>query len=151
MALYFAYGSNLKQSWLCERIGAVRASGIAALPDQKLSFRKPGRDGSGKACFEPEPGQTLWGALYELGEAQLRALAAFEPSYLQCNLQLRQPDGGALCAISFRAQRFCDDLRPYHWYLELMIQGAGEHGLPRSWLEQLKQFDSQPDPHLIRD
>jgi len=38
-----------------------------------------------------------------------------------------------------------DDPRPYHWYKELMIEGAREHHLPSFYVKHLEQIESKPD------
>ena len=83
---YFAYGSNLAQGRLEERVGAVTVGGQATLAGHRLSFHKPGRDGSGKCTISPcgdvESGDCVFGVIYALSREQGVRLDRFEgPGY----------------------------------------------------------------------
>ena len=41
-------------------------------------------------------------------------------------------------------------LRPYHWYKALVVAGAVEHGLPNTYVEWLRVFESTEDPNAKR-
>lgn len=144
MPLYFAYGSNLHSPRLVERVGQVQHEGAAKLAGVRLSFRKRGRDGSGKACFEAAAGESLWGALYRLSPSQFAVLDGFEPDYRRITVSLTNPRGQALGAETYQAEAFTDDPIPYDWYLALMRRGACEHALPKPWRDHLARFPSRP-------
>lgn len=144
MPLYFAYGSNLHSPRLVERVGPVSHEGAARLAGHRLSFRKRGRDGSGKACFEAAAGESLWGALYRLSAAQFALLDGFEPGYRRITVSLTCARGTAIDAETYRAEAFTDDPTPYDWYLALMRRGACEHALPKPWRAHLARFPSRP-------
>ena len=44
-----------------------------------------------------------------------------------------------------------DSLLPYHWYKQLVVQGARYHRLPETWLALLQQVESRQDPDRERD
>lgn len=70
---YFAYGSNLDDA----EIRAARPSylGPARLDDHRLAFtRRSVRTGTGVADVVPAPGESVWGALYELDEGGVEIL-----------------------------------------------------------------------------
>ena len=145
MPLYFAYGSNLKVERLRSRAGEVGLAGIATLAGHRLSFAKRGKDGSGKACCEVAIGDLVWGALYELSEAQLTALDTFEWGYSPAVVSLQRSDGTQVEATTYHAERFTDDPTPYDWYKQLLVEGAREHGMPADWLARLEELPSKPD------
>ena len=146
MPLYFAYGSNLKTARLIERVGPAPVAGIARMSDHALSFAKRGADGSGKACYEPSPGRTLWGVLYELLPDQFDRLDRFEGGYRRVGVTLLGSDGAPMSALSYQAERFTDDATPFDWYKELILDGCREHGLPADWLALLEAVTCRPDP-----
>ncbi len=146
MPLYFAYGSNLKLERLTGRVGEVGLAGIAALPDHRLSFAKRGTDGSGKACCEAAAGERVWGALYELSDAQLAALDSFEWGYSHAMVSVERAEGGAVAALTYHAERFTDEPVPFDWYKQLLVEGAREHGMPSEWQARLGAAASKPDP-----
>jgi len=144
--LYFAYGSNLKAERLIERVGPASAAGRARLADHGLSFKKRGGDGSGKACFEAAPGQTLWGVVYALTSAQFETLDRFERGYRRIEIAVRVDDEELKTAITYQAERFTDDPTPYDWYVRLIVEGAREHGLPSAWQAMLDTLPARPQP-----
>ena len=112
-------------------------TGRARLEDHALSFAKLGKDGSGKACFEPATGKTLWGALYVLSAEQFDVLDRFEGGYRRVTISVRRDDHALSSAITYQAERFTDDPVPFDWYKQLIVEGARAHGLPPEWLETL--------------
>ena len=53
-------------------------------------------------------------------------------------------------AKSYIATRKQRGLRPYHWYKALVVAGAVEHDLPKSYVEWLRVFESEEDPRANR-
>ncbi len=145
MPLYFAYGSNLKAARLADRVGAITSDGAGTLPNHRLSFRKRGADGSGKACCEPTDDAAVWGVLYLVDASQLAALDVFEAGYQREIVRIHRSDGRPTEAITYRAERLVHGLSPFDWYKSLLLQGAREHALPDPWIDQLRAIPSRPD------
>jgi hypothetical protein len=53
--------------------------------------------------------------------------------------------------VTYVATRLTDGIRPYDWYLNLVLAGALEHGLPEDYFEEIVATRSRPDPDLSRD
>src|SRR5436853_7848833 len=67
---YFAYGSNMIFPQMSERCPSSRFAGIAVLPNHRLAFtRKSVKRGCGVADAVRETGQTVWGVMYDISEA----------------------------------------------------------------------------------
>jgi hypothetical protein len=94
LPVYFAYGSNLSQRRLRERIGAASPLGIARLTDYRLVCDKLGADGSAKANLSPAPGGVVLGASYRVTEAALAILDGFEGGYDRVTLRVQPLAGG---------------------------------------------------------
>lgn len=138
--LYFAYGSNLKQARLRDRIGALRVLGRAVLADYRLVFDKPGADGSGKANLRGAAGEEVWGVLYELQAGALERLDPFEGGYARIRVEVRREDGATITAETYRSFRSPTDTVPGHpfdWYRDLLLEGGREHGLPEAHLRYI--------------
>ena len=140
--LYFAYGSNLKLARMAERLPGARPAGVAALADHRLVFDKRGRDGTAKANLADAPGERVWGALYEVRPVDLAALDGFEGGYDRVAVRVATraaPDGsGAACdAFTYRSTRTDPELPAAAAYLELVLEGAREQGLPADYLGAL--------------
>ncbi|HMH47309.1 MAG TPA: gamma-glutamylcyclotransferase family protein [Solirubrobacteraceae bacterium] len=72
---YFAYGSNMAESVMAAHCPGHRYIGLADLPEHRLAFtRRSVRTLTGVADIVRADGQSVWGALYELDESDLRAI-----------------------------------------------------------------------------
>ncbi len=145
MALYFAYGSNMRTARLAKRVGAARALGPAYLDDYTLRFDKPGRDGTGKANLVPVPGARAWGVVFALSNDAWPILDRFEPGYRREAFRLARScdDGAAREALEAIAYRYPSSetsacLAPSDAYLEHILIGADEHGLPAEWARAIR-------------
>jgi gamma-glutamylcyclotransferase (GGCT)/AIG2-like uncharacterized protein YtfP len=73
--LYFAYGSNLNLRAMAHRCPRAKALTAARLEGYRLVFRR-------YADISPDPKGTVWGALFELTPACVRALDKYEDEAL---------------------------------------------------------------------
>jgi len=42
------------------------------------------------------------------------------------------------------------ELQPYDWYLDLVVAGAEQNGLPQAYIDALRTTSSRGDPNLQR-
>lgn len=150
---YFAYGSNMLTERLRARVGSARPIGAAWLPGMALGFAKRGRDLSGKAMIAPgtETAHPLHGVLFEIDAGEIAVLDRFEgPGYARATLSVTA--GGASRAAQVYVPRpghLDPALRPFDWYLDLILAGARQHALPPTWIATLAATARLPDP--VRD
>lgn len=157
--LYFAYGSNLLPARLQARCPSARVVGPALAPDHRLEFTKPGRDGSGKATLHPASGAAVPGVLYRIDLADQPALHAAEGAghpngyVFHAEFAVRMADGDGIAATYVARQRDAA-LRPFDWYLALVIAGAQAHGLGADHVARLKSLphaiDAEPENPIRR-
>jgi hypothetical protein len=86
--------------------------------------------------------------LYQIPSAQLTTLDRGEGSgYVRQQKGVRTSSGEEVHAWVYVAHREAvkEALKPYQWYKRLLIEGAREHGMPRSYLELLEAIDAIPD------
>jgi hypothetical protein len=138
MAVYFAYGSNMSSARLAARIPAVEALGAAFVRDWRLAFNKPGRDGTGKANLVPAAGERAWGVAWKLVEAHWETLDRFEPGYQREIFRLERSDGTVLDAHAYLFDPGGPVLAPSRDYVEHLISGSLEHGLPDHYIETIR-------------
>ena len=138
--LYFAYGSNMSRARLEARVGGVRPRGRAALSNVELSWDKPGRDGSGKANVRAQPGAVTWGVLFVLAENQWPVLDGFEPGYARETRVGRDDTGSEANAQFYRFRPDGPELPPTAQYLDLVLRGAQEKGLPEEVIALLARW-----------
>lgn len=153
---YFAYGSNLSLARLRARVPSAQRLGIYALPEHQLRFHKAGRDGSAKCdawlCEGVE--HIVHGAVFAMSPADKPALDEAEGlgwGYAEKQVAVVGPDGEALEAFTYCAIRLDPSLRPYHWYLDHVLRGAQECGLPEEYIMAIRQIESMDDPDSARD
>jgi len=144
VSLYFAYGSNMVVERMRERGVPFVTSQPAVLREHRLVFDKRGRDGSARANVARARGERTFGVLYELSGGALDVLSQFESGYdlVDVAVEVARQDGGVqlLQARTFVARpdrKTAAD--PTRSYVELILEGAREHGLPEeAQLEILK-------------
>jgi hypothetical protein len=152
--LYFAYGSNLLRKRLQVRCPGIAFAGRAAFADHRLTFDKVSADGSGKGAFEAAAGETLFGVLWQVPDREMTALDRAEghgSGYERSEIHVMPENGAACDVLVYRATNVRPGLRPYEWYLALVIAGAMEHGLPDVYIDKLRaqSFDVDPDPNRL--
>jgi gamma-glutamylcyclotransferase (GGCT)/AIG2-like uncharacterized protein YtfP len=133
---YFAYGSNLASRRMRERAPGARALGRARLEGFRLVADKPGRDGSAKLNLVSEPAALVWGALWALREADLRALDRFEGGYERLAVRVAT-DGAVVAATTYASQLRAAAPGLERGYKALVLEGAREQGLPDEWIALL--------------
>ncbi len=106
-----------------------------------LQFHKCGRDGSGKcdAFFTGEVGDQVHGALFLLTEDQFDRLDDFEGVGYERKPLVVQTSAGERDAYAYIALPtvISRRLRPFDWYLGLVLRGARDHVLPDWYCERI--------------
>ena len=148
--LYFAYGSNLRESRLRERAPSARFVSVGRLFGHELRFHKRGRDGTAKADAHPgRPGAFVWGAVAELEDEDLTTLDQYEPGYRRTQLPIVVA-GDSVTAWVYRAEARVQQkgLRPHTWYVDHILAGGRARGLPAGYLARVASVPTlggQPD------
>ena len=144
---YFAYGSNM----LTERLKAhnrcpdATKLGTAYVEGAIIEFSKRSElDGSGKATLRRAAGQRTPGMLFEIPKEQCRALDRAEGvgnGYDRCDAFPVHQFGSdtIIKAVTYLATSPEPNLKPFDWYLALIVAGAHEHGLDEDYLAKLSR------------
>ena len=148
---YFAYGSNMLTTRLKPRCPGVILVGRADAGDTVVEFSKPSIDRSGKATLRQAAGGRAAGVLFEIPKSELGLLDSHEgvgSGYERRDaFPVRLVDGGEIIqAAAYLATSPDSSLRPYDWYLALVIAGAQEHGLGDDYLAALRRVAYLADP-----
>ncbi len=153
---YFAYGSNMLTRRLKanDRAPSAVVVGTGYIAGRRLTFDKLSRDGSGKCDAEETGNETdrVYGVIFEINCADKPALNRAEglgKGYEEETVEVTTTQTTILTQtyIATRKERA---LRPYHWYKALVVAGAVEHGLPNTYVEWLRVFESTEDPNAKR-
>jgi gamma-glutamylcyclotransferase len=120
-----------------------RALGAAELPDHRLAFlRRSIRWGAGVVDIVPAPGRSVWGVLYELplgpGELDAKEGAGFAYRRREVDVLL---GGSSFAAFAYEViEKEPADVPPRRDYLDLLVTGAREHGLPEHYVAELEHY-----------
>lgn len=154
---YFAYGSNMCHDRLRERVPTTRYEFVARLPEHALRFHKRSADGSGKAdaYFTGDPEDEVWGTVAHVPDEDRSGLDRAEGvgyGYQIEEVVVYGPDGVPQTVFTYVAQasHIKPDLKPYDWYLALVVDGARARALPEDYVESIASVDAVVDPEPFR-
>jgi len=140
---YFGYGSNLDKDDLnnwCKRKGYtplnLKFLQVLKLDSYKLDFTtySPTRE-SQVADIVWSPGSFCYGAVFDITDKEKEILDEKEgaPSFYK---ELSLPDG----IFTYEVVNKKQSTLPEDSYLDLIIQGAKNYGLPGIWIDLLESF-----------
>lgn len=149
MALYFAYASNLSREQMRERCPSARVVERARIPEHRLGFVGHSESwGGGTATIVLAPGETLWGALYEVDDACLEALARAEgTAYALSRTPCLKDDGSRVTAYLFVRARDFEERPPSDRYVQRIRQGYEDWGLDVAALDRVVDRARRADVH----
>lgn len=138
-----------------DRCPSAALSTLAYAPDFMVTFSKPSTDLSGKATLvaSDAAGPAVIGAVFEISTSDLDNLNRAEgPGYdryddfpVTC---LRT--GESITADTYLAQEHRGHLKPYDWYLALVIAGIVEHKLDPKYASEFRAIDYDIDTDTSR-
>lgn len=122
------------------RCPGASALGPARLDGHRLSFRLPSQRWGGFAAdLVTDDRAATWGVLWELAEEHLETLDQLEARYDR--YAVLPVNGRPIEATTYRVKPqlvVAAGGSPTSEYLQHLIDGALEHGLPGAYLQQLK-------------
>lgn len=152
---YLAYGSNMSTARLRARVPSARAIGTVVLREYQLRFHKRGTDGSAKcdAFHTGDPEDHLLGVLFTMDDGDKPSLDRAEglgAGYDIATVEAETPHGEHVAAFTYIATDLDDSLVPFDWYLNHVLRGALDHGLPRQYCDALRTVPTMTDPDTAR-
>lgn len=150
--LYFAYGSNMDGATFRGRRGIewTRAAPAVAR-GWRLAIDKPSLLGTGEAMatIDPDPDGEVWGVLYDIATPDYEHLEFTEgvliDHYRRTEIEVSPQHTWAtpiVTAVTLVSADHDPALRPTTRYMNLLLSGAAEHGLPASWIETLRCIEA---------
>ena len=149
---YFAYGSNMIFPQMSERCPSSRFAGIAVLPNHRLAFtRKSVKRGCGVADAVRETGQTVWGVMYDISEADFDNVdksEGYRPgreknSYWrrECIVLVEGDERRPLKVCTYFGDPEPNPPLPNRSYKDTILSGARHWRLPNRYIEELERIE----------
>jgi hypothetical protein len=152
---YFAYGSNMQSETLRGRRGVEYHRAVTArLPGWRLVLDKPGLISvvGAFANIIPDPGAEVLGVSFELSETDLAHVDLTEGVLIgnydrvAVTVQpLASPGAPPLAAFTLTSERRDASVQPTRRYMDLLIAGAEEHGLPAAYVAFLRSIPASEE------
>jgi gamma-glutamylcyclotransferase len=138
LTLLFAYGSNMAASEMEAWCPRHRFVGPARLDGFRVELRRRSiRWGGGAADIVASPGESVWGALYEVADGELDRLDRKEGegfAYRQVEVDLADGRRATAYEVIDKEPR---EVPCTPEYAQLVVAGARERGLPEEWVREL--------------
>jgi gamma-glutamylcyclotransferase len=134
------------------RCPSAKAIGIARAAGYALEFTKPGRDMSGKATLvDGDTGASTPGVLFEIARSDLPNLDEVEGNGYRRHDRFAVELNGTddqVYAVTYLAFATDPHLRPFDWYLALVIAGAIQNRLDERHVKGLREIEYIRDVNL---
>ncbi len=145
---YFAYGSNLWIDQKNDRTGAIRTGTnrpcVARLADYRLAFNKLSKNWKFAANILPRPGEEVIGVVYRCDQDTMKKMDSCELGYDRQSVMVLLDTGEAIISITYiaDAKNVTSEGHPSVEYLQKILTGARQHGLPQEYIEKVKRLAS---------
>lgn len=138
IVVYFAYGSNMDLVQMGNRCKAAATIGTALLPSHRFIINS-----NGGATVIPDPACRVQGLLWRLTKADVRSLDRYEGVrrgvYRKDIVEVVRSDGKKVKALIYIATDSTPGT-PRQGYMERIISGAEQCGLPKEYIDQLRPW-----------
>jgi cation transport regulator ChaC len=145
LVYHFGYGSNLSGRFMREHCPNVQFVMKGYLPNYRVEFRfySENRKGGISSIMEA-PGEMTHGVIYSMPKKEMEDLDVLESVpeglYKRETFLVLGDDGKWLEADLYRVSNPEGPFTPAKSYLDLMIEGAREHGLDPDYIEKLESM-----------
>ena len=157
---YFAYGSNMNSGTFRGRRGIEYARAVPTrAPGWRLVFDKSSMFPLGEtfASIVPDPAAETLGVAFEVDQSELVQIDWSEAvplgSYQRIEIEvavLTPMEDGPSSAFTLTSEKRAARPSPSDRYMQLVIDGAIEHGLPAEWVEMLRAIPAYPETRAAR-
>lgn len=142
--LYFAYTSMIAPDRIGEIAPGATFRFIAHLPETKLIFPETnGKWDGALPSVRPEPGNTVWGAVFEISEAALEAIdgAEAEEGRVRTEMSAMDRSGHRYEVVTHVLPEDRDgELQPSREYMAIVVRGSRHWELPTGWVAGLQEY-----------
>ena len=154
---YFAYGSNMNLVQMKQRCSSPKVLSIARLPGYRVEFYGYSAlwDGA-QETLVPDLESEVWGVLYELEFYDCESLDTVQDArvngmgaYFHYPVKVINLKHETIEALIYKKDVLRDSKLPSTEYLEFIVQGAKEQGLPAEYITILNNKKSKPAAYAV--
>jgi hypothetical protein len=147
---YFAYGSNMNLAQMQQRGCNPRVLGIARLPGYRITFHGNSAiwDGAQETVVADEQGE-VWGVVYQLTFADCEQLDMYQDvrfdgtgPYFHYPVDVITATLQPIDAMMYKKAILGKPELPSTEYVNFIVQGAKEQGLPEAYITSLQQMQT---------
>jgi gamma-glutamylcyclotransferase (GGCT)/AIG2-like uncharacterized protein YtfP len=141
---YFAYGSNMDWEQMQRRCPSSKFVCVARLVDYHFAIARHSRlRHCGTATIAAQRGSEVWGIVYDVSDADLLALDAFEDGYRREQVSVTALNDGddPLQALVYIADKEEGVPLPNPGYKRHILDGARYWHLPPAYLAMLEKIE----------
>ena len=143
--LYFAYTTMIEPNRLKELAPGSDFLFVAHLPETQMIFpyRNGGKWKGGLPSVKAEPGNTVWGAIFDVPQAELSALDIAEKEEGRVRTTLSAMDrSGKRHAVEthVHAENGSKAHKPSSEYMRIVVAGSRHWQLPTGWIAGLEEY-----------
>lgn len=147
--LYFAYTALIDPAVISDVAPGAEFAFIAHLPETKLVFPHVAGTWEGALpSIVPEPGNTVWGAMFRVSAADLKAITSHEATEgREETHDFKAVDReGKRHAVVTHAALLSEDLEvaPSRSYMERIVVGGRHWSLPTGWVAGIEEYVEEP-------
>lgn len=154
---YFAYGSNMNLAQMNQRCSSPKVLGIARLPGHKVEFYGYSTTWDGaRETVIADPQAEVWGVLYELQAFDWEALDRYQDArfdgtgqYFHYPVEVIDREQGRIKAMIYKKDILNEAKTPSAEYLDFIVQGAKEQGLPKEYIALLQNKETKPASYAV--
>jgi len=151
MLPYFAYGANMDERHMHDRVPNARSMGPARVDGYRLAFDVYSTEWQGGAAnLSPDRSAHVWGVLWDVPEDELAGLDAFQghPTFFRREELVAALGGEAVTAWTYRVAHQEAYVRPTDAYLAHLYSAIRVHGLPPEAFDIVEAAARPPKPTI---
>jgi gamma-glutamylcyclotransferase len=147
---YFAYGSNMNEEQMRSLGVRPLSIAVAKLPEHRISFHGYSRTWDGaEETVVAAPGRDVWGVIYKLRRSDGNTLDSDKDVRLDGTgahflfpTTVLDTGGKKHLVLLYKKDILGAPEKPSREYLDFIVQGALQRGLPSSYIEELRRIES---------
>lgn len=155
--LYFSYGFNMNLTEMRKKCPKAKVVGVGCVAGYRLAFFEHSVvwDSAMETIF-PDPAAETWGVLYELNQSEWEELDCFEDvrmdgtgAYFHYPVEVIDAGRQPKAANVYLKARWGTGGLPSAEYMNVVIAGAREQGLPEDYIQHLQSLETRPAAYAV--